>query len=44
MKALVDWVEHGIAPTKLYKVRIHPKTGAILEEGQAVPFEEPEIL
>ena len=44
MKALVDWVEHGIAPTKLYKVRIHPKTGAILEEGQAVPFEELEIL
>ena len=44
MKALMDWVEHGITPTKLYKVRIHPKTGVILEEGQAVPFEEPEIL
>ena len=38
MKALVDWVEHGIVPDKIHTVRINSKNGALLEEGIARPF------
>ena len=35
--ALMDWVEKGIAPGALRKVRVHPKTGVLLEEGMEEP-------
>ena len=39
IKALMDWVEQGNAPDKLYKVHINTKTGEVLEKGEASPFE-----
>lgn len=37
MKALMDWVERGIAPGALRKVRVAQKTGQLLEEGKEEP-------
>ncbi|MBQ3384310.1 MAG: tannase/feruloyl esterase family alpha/beta hydrolase [Erysipelotrichaceae bacterium] len=39
MKALIDWVEKGIAPEKIRKVRVDRKTHETLEEGYQKPYE-----
>lgn len=39
MKALMDWVENGIVPGALRKVRVDRKTGELLAEGMQEPYE-----
>lgn len=38
--ALMDWVEKGVAPESLRKVRVDRKTGQTLEEGMEPPYRE----
>lgn len=38
MKALMDWVEYGMEPGALRKVRVAQKTGEFLAEGMAEPY------
>lgn len=38
MKALIDWVEKGIEPDGLRKIKVDRKTGKLLEEGIQHPF------
>lgn len=39
MRALIDWVEKGIAPEEIRKVRIDRKTQKTIEEGHQKPYE-----
>ncbi len=39
IKALMDWVENGILPGALRKVRIDRKSGDVIEEGLQTPYE-----
>lgn len=38
MQALMDWVERGIAPGALRKVRVEQKSGRLIEEGIQEPY------
>ena len=40
ISALIDWVEKGIAPGALRKIRIDRKTGNLLEEGYQAPYRD----
>ena len=40
MTALMDWVENGVAPKALYKVRLNRKTGQVIDEGMQNPYRE----
>lgn len=39
MKALINWVEKGIEPHSLRKIRVDRKTGELISEGVAEPYE-----
>ena len=38
IKALMDWVENGIAPEELRVVQVHPKTGETICERTQKPY------
>ena len=38
LKALIDWVEKGIAPEEIRKVKVDKKTGELIEEGIQRPY------
>lgn len=38
MLALMNWVEKGVAPERIRKVRVDPKSGKLLEEAFQMPF------
>lgn len=38
MRALMDWVERGITPGEIRKVRVDRKTGKTLEAGTQLPY------
>ena len=33
MKALIDWVENGIAPDELRTIRVDKRTGELMDEN-----------
>lgn len=43
MKAMIDWVEHGIAPERIRVVQLNRKTGEILCETTRIPYCEDKI-
>ena len=38
LQALINWVENGIAPEEMRKVRVDKKNGELLEEGLQYPY------
>jgi hypothetical protein len=39
MKALMGWVEQGIAPEAMRVVKIDKKSGEIMKEGSVLPYQ-----
>ena len=43
MKAMMDWVEHGIAPEQIRVVQLNRKTGETICETTRMPYCEDKI-